>query len=155
MSRRGGFWRWPTRGCESCLTTPSATGGWWTWRGFAALEPYADDAAFRGQWRAVKHANKARLADYVRSTTGVELNPDWLFDIQVKRIHEYKRQHLNVLHIITLYHRLKQNPDLAIPPRAFIFGGKAAPGYFLAKRIIKLINAVAETVNADPDVTTT
>jgi glycogen phosphorylase len=116
------------------------------------LEPYADDAAFRGQWRAVKHANKARLADYVRSTTGVELNPDWLFDIQVKRIHEYKRQHLNVLHIITLYHRLKQNPDMVIPPRAFIFGGKAAPGYFLAKRIIKLINAVGETVNADPDV---
>ena len=116
------------------------------------LEPYADDAAFRGQWRAVKHANKARLADYVRSTTGVELNPDWLFDIQVKRIHEYKRQHLNVLHIITLYHRRKQNPALAIPPRVFIFGGKAAPGYFLAKRIIKLITGVAETVNADPDV---
>ena len=84
--------------------------------------------------------------------TGVELNPDWLFDIQVKRIHEYKRQHLNVLHIVTLYHRLKNNPGLAIPPRAFIFGGKAAPGYFVAKRIIKLINAVAETVNGDPDV---
>jgi glycogen phosphorylase len=116
------------------------------------LEPYAGDAVFRQQWRAVKHANKERLADYVRSTTGVELNPDWLFDIQVKRIHEYKRQHLNVLHIITLYDRLKRNPDLRIPPRAFIFGGKAAPGYFMAKRIIKLINAVAETVNADPDV---
>jgi glycogen phosphorylase len=117
------------------------------------LESYADDAAFRQQWRAIKHANKERLADYVRSTTGVDLNPDWLFDIQVKRIHEYKRQHLNVLHIITLYHRLKLNPDLEIPPRAFIFGGKAAPGYFIAKRIIKLINAVAETVNADPEVT--
>ena len=116
------------------------------------LEPFADDAAFRGQWREVKRANKARLADYVRSTTGVELDPDWLFDIQVKRIHEYKRQHLNVLHIVTLYHRLKQNPNLDIPPRAFIFGGKAAPGYFMAKRIIKLINAVGETVNDDPDV---
>jgi glycogen phosphorylase len=116
------------------------------------LEAYADDAAFRGQWRAVKRANKVRLADYVRSATGVELNPDWLFDIQVKRIHEYKRQHLNVLHIITLYHWLKHDPHLQIPPRAFIFGGKAAPGYFMAKRIIKLINAVAETVNADPDV---
>ena len=91
-------------------------------------------------------------ADFVRSTTGVELNPDWLFDIQVKRIHEYKRQHLNVLHIVTQYLRLKQNPELQIPPRAFIFGGKAAPGYFMAKRIIKLINAVGETVNNDPDV---
>ncbi|MDT5409290.1 MAG: glycogen phosphorylase, partial [Mycobacterium sp.] len=70
----------------------------------------------------------------------------------VKRIHEYKRQHLSVLHIIALYHRLKQNPDLSIPQRAFIFGGKAAPGYFMAKRIIKLINAVGETINADPEV---
>jgi starch phosphorylase len=116
------------------------------------LEPYTEDAGFRRQWRAIKHANKQRLADYIHSTTGVELNPGWLFDIQVKRIHEYKRQHLNVLHIITQYHRLKQNRDLQIPPRAFIFGGKAAPGYFMAKRIIKLINAVAETVNTDPDV---
>jgi starch phosphorylase len=116
------------------------------------LEAFVDDPAFRGQWRAVKRANKARLAEYVRSTAGAELNPDWLFDIQVKRIHEYKRQHLNVLHIITLYHRLKQNPGLQVPPRAFIFGGKAAPGYFMAKRIIKLINAVGETVNNDPDV---
>jgi starch phosphorylase len=116
------------------------------------LEAYADDTAFHGQWRAVKRANKARLADFVRSTAGMELNPDWLFDIQVKRIHEYKRQHLNVLNIVTQYHRLKQNSDLQIPPRAFIFGGKAAPGYFMAKRIIKLINAVGETVNNDPDV---
>ncbi len=116
------------------------------------LEAYVDDAAFRARWREVKRANKARLADYVRAASGVELNPDWLFDIQVKRIHEYKRQHLNVLHIIALYHRLKQNPNTDITPRAYIFGGKAAPGYFIAKRIIKLINAVAETVNGDPDV---
>ncbi|WNG93500.1 glycogen/starch/alpha-glucan phosphorylase [Mycobacterium sp. ITM-2016-00318] len=116
------------------------------------LEPLADDGAFHPRWRDVKRANKARLADYVEATTGIELNPDWLFDIQVKRIHEYKRQHLNVLHIVTLYHRLKNNPGFEIPPRAFIFGGKAAPGYFLAKRIIKLINAVGETVNNDPDV---
>jgi starch phosphorylase len=116
------------------------------------LEKFADDAAFGDKWRAVKRANKSRLADYVSSTAGVHLDPDWLFDIQVKRIHEYKRQHLNVLHIVTLYHRIKQNPDIDIPPRAFIFGGKAAPGYFLAKRIIKLINAVGETVNNDPDV---
>jgi glycogen phosphorylase len=116
------------------------------------LEPFVDDASFRHEWRDVKRTNKARLAAFLDKVTGVELNPDWLFDIQVKRIHEYKRQHLNVLHIIALYHRLKQNPALSIPPRAFIFGGKAAPGYFMAKRIIKLINAVGETVNADPDV---
>src|SRR5258705_5964656 len=116
------------------------------------LEAFADDPAFRIQWREVKRANKARLAEYVKSTAGVELNPDWLFDIQVKRIHEYKRQHLNVLNIVTQYHRMKQNPNYQYPPRAFVFGGKAAPGYFLAKRIIKLINAVGETVNNDPDV---
>jgi starch phosphorylase len=116
------------------------------------LEAYVDDAVFRGRWREIKRANKARLADYVRTTTGVDLDPGWLFDVQVKRIHEYKRQHLNVLHIVSLYYRLKQNPNLEIPSRAFIFGGKAAPGYFMAKRIIKLINAVGETVNNDPDV---
>jgi len=116
------------------------------------LEDFAEDPAFRDRWRAVKRANKSRLADFVKAITGVELNPEWLFDIQVKRIHEYKRQHLNVLNIVTQYHRLKENPRLEMPPRAFIFGGKAAPGYFLAKRIIKLINAVGETVNNDPDV---
>jgi len=116
------------------------------------LEVYVDDPAFREQWREVKRANKARLAEYLHAVTGVELDPTWLFDVQVKRIHEYKRQHLNVLHIITLYNRLKQNPGLVISPRAFIFGGKAAPGYFMAKRIIKLINAVGQTVNADPEV---
>ncbi len=118
------------------------------------LESYVDDAAFRQEWRAVKCANKQRLGAYIRAHTGIELDPDWLFDIQVKRIHEYKRQHLNMLHIVTLYRRLKENPALKISPRAFIFGGKAAPGYFMAKRIIKLINAVAETVNADSEVNT-
>jgi len=118
------------------------------------LETHTSDAAFRQEWRAVKQANKQRLAGYVLAHTGIELDPGWLFDIQVKRIHEYKRQHLNLLHIVTLYRRLKENPALAVPPRAFIFGGKAAPGYFMAKRIIKLINAIAETVNADPDVNT-
>jgi glycogen phosphorylase len=116
------------------------------------LEAFVDDASFRAQWRDIKRGNKARLAKYLRTATGIELNPDWMFDIQVKRIHEYKRQHLSVLHIIALYHRLKQNPGLSIPQRAFIFGGKAAPGYFMAKRIIKLINAVGETINADPEV---
>jgi starch phosphorylase len=116
------------------------------------LEPFVDDASFRAQWRDIKRGNKSRLSKYLRTATGIELNPDWLFDIQVKRIHEYKRQHLSVLHIIALYHRIKQNPGLSIPPRAFIFGGKAAPGYFMAKRIIKMINAVGETINNDPEV---
>jgi starch phosphorylase len=116
------------------------------------LEPFVDDPSFRSQWRDIKRGNKARLAKYLRTATGIDLNPDWMFDIQVKRIHEYKRQHLSVLHIIALYHRLKQNPGLSIPQRAFVFGGKAAPGYFMAKRIIKLINAVGETINADPEV---
>ena len=116
------------------------------------LENFTEDDAFRAQWREVKQANKQRLADWIHTQTGIELDPSWLFDIQVKRIHEYKRQHLNVLHIATLYKRFKDNPALQVPPRAFIFGGKAAPGYFLAKRIIKLINAVAETVNSDPEV---
>ncbi|WP_431232011.1 glycogen/starch/alpha-glucan phosphorylase [Mycolicibacterium psychrotolerans] len=116
------------------------------------LESYADDPAFRERWRDIKRANKSRLAEYVHASTGIELDPTWMFDVQVKRIHEYKRQHLNVLHIITLYNRLKRNPGFAIAPRAFIFGGKAAPGYFIAKRMIRLITAVGATVNNDPDV---
>jgi starch phosphorylase len=116
------------------------------------LEAYVDDPDFRKEWREVKRANKRRLADYLHSTVGVELDPTWMFDIQVKRIHEYKRQHLSVLHIIRQYLRLKTNPGLDLAPRAYVFGGKAAPGYFMAKRIIKLINAVGETINNDPDV---
>ena len=116
------------------------------------LEPLADDEGFQTEWRQVKLANKQRLSDYIRAKTDIDLNPEWLFDIQVKRIHEYKRQHLNVLHIIALYQRLKANPSLDLPPRAFIFGGKAAPGYFMAKRIIKLVNAVGDVVNRDPEV---
>ncbi|ETW24732.1 glycogen phosphorylase, partial [Mycobacterium gastri 'Wayne'] len=116
------------------------------------LADLAGDPELQQQWRAVKRENKARLSDYVRAHTGIALDPEWLFDIQVKRIHEYKRQHLNLLHIVTAYHRLKQRPDLEIAPRAYIFGGKAAPGYTMAKLIIKLVNSVAETVNADPDV---
>jgi starch phosphorylase len=137
----------------SALITRSIGDGWVTQTDeLKKLEPLAEDAAFRQEWRAVKQANKEKLAAYIRKQTGIELDPTWLFDIQVKRIHEYKRQHLNVLHIITLYCRLKRNPALSIPPQAFIFGGKAAPGYFMAKRIIKLINAVGEVVNNDPDV---
>lgn len=116
------------------------------------LEAHVDDPAFRERWREVKRANKSRLAEYVHTATGIELDPMWMFDIQVKRIHEYKRQHLNALHIITQYLRLKTIPGYTMPPRAFIFGGKAAPGYFLAKRIIKLITAIGDVVNADPEV---
>jgi starch phosphorylase len=116
------------------------------------IEPFADDPRFRQEWEKIKGGNKSRLAALIRERTGVVLDPDTLFDIQVKRIHEYKRQHLNVLHIITLYNRIKKNPGMKIVPRTFIFGGKAAPGYFVAKLIIKLINSVAAVVNNDPDV---
>ncbi|RJX25541.1 MAG: glycogen/starch/alpha-glucan phosphorylase [Desulfurivibrio sp.] len=131
-----------------------AIGGEWVTRTeeLRRLEPLAADAGFRREWRAVKQANKERLAAFIHRQTGITLEPTWLFDVQVKRIHEYKRQHLNALHIISLYCRLKAEPAFRMPPRAFIFGGKAAPGYFMAKRMIKLINAVAEVVNNDPDV---
>jgi len=116
------------------------------------LEGYAQDGHFRHEWREIKRAIKMDLTAHIQKRTGIVVNPDSMFDIQVKRIHEYKRQHLNVLHIITLYNRLKANPDLDIQPRTFIFGGKAAPGYFMAKLIIKFITAVGEVVNRDPDV---
>jgi starch phosphorylase len=114
------------------------------------LESFVEDSNFRQQWRQIKLENKRNLAKYIQKQTGIVINPESLFDIQVKRIHEYKRQHLNVLHIITLYNRIKHNPELEITPRTFIFGGKAAPGYYMAKLIIKLINSVAEVVNTDP-----
>jgi starch phosphorylase len=114
------------------------------------LEPLADDAAFRQEWREVKLAAKQRLATRIAERTGVTVDPTSLFDLQVKRIHEYKRQHLNVLHILTLYLRLKRNPQADLPARTFLFAGKAAPGYFMAKLIIRLINAVARVVNRDP-----
>ncbi|MDD2767316.1 MAG: glycogen/starch/alpha-glucan phosphorylase [Methylococcus sp.] len=117
-----------------------------------ALEQFAGDAGFQQDWARVKLENKVRLAKIIRERTGVVVDPNSLFDVQVKRIHEYKRQHLNVLHIITLYQRLKHDPKLQITPRTFLFGGKAAPGYFMAKLIIKLINSVGETVNQDPAV---
>jgi starch phosphorylase len=116
------------------------------------LEPLADDAGFRDEWREVKRAAKRDLAGLIERRTGVVLDPESLFDVQAKRLHEYKRQHLNVLHILTLYLRLKRDPGADVPARSFIFGAKAAPGYAMAKLIIKLINAVAEVVNGDPDV---
>ena len=116
------------------------------------LEACANDAAFANEWTNVQRAVKVRLAVFILKETGITVDPDSMFDAQVKRIHEYKRQHLNVLHILTLYQRLKDNPNLEITPRTFIFGGKAAPGYRMAKLIIKLINSVAEVVNNDPEV---
>jgi starch phosphorylase len=114
------------------------------------LEPLAENLEFRNAWRKVKLANKQHLAQIIHKRTGIEIDPTSLFDIQVKRLHEYKRQHLNILHVITLYNRLRSNPRLPAPPRTIIFGGKAAPGYTMAKLIIKLINSVANVINHDP-----
>lgn len=116
------------------------------------LEPFADEAGFQKRWRDVKAENKRVLAALIKERTGLLVDPDSLFDVQVKRLHEYKRQHLNVLHVITLYHRLKRGAVKEPVPRTVIFGGKAAPGYAMAKLIIKLITSVAETINRDPDV---
>jgi glycogen phosphorylase len=110
----------------------------------------ADDAEFRRQFRDIKRTNKQRLADEVMRRTGVEISVDSLFDVQVKRIHEYKRQLLNLLYVVTRYQRIRENPSAPFVPRAVIFAGKAAPGYAMAKAIIKLINNVARTVDADP-----
>ncbi|MEA3108573.1 MAG: glycogen phosphorylase [Gammaproteobacteria bacterium] len=116
------------------------------------LEPLADDAEFRNRWRAIKQHNKRAFASLAIERTGIVADPESMFDVLVKRIHEYKRQHLKVLHIVSLYHAIKNNPSLNVQPRTFIFGGKAAPGYHLAKLMIKLITAVGEVVNRDPDV---
>ncbi len=116
------------------------------------LEAFADNPAFCDRWRQIKRNNKRHLANYIEKHLDIAVNLDSMFDIQVKRIHEYKRQLLAVMHVITLYNRIKRDPDVDIVPRTFIFGGKAAPGYFMAKLIIKLINAVGSVVNKDPDV---
>jgi len=114
------------------------------------LEPLADDAAFREAWRRVKAANRAALAEAARERAGVSADPASLWDVQVKRIHEYKRQHLNLLHVLTLYRKLKRDPGLDVPPRTVLFAGKAAPGYATAKLMIKAVHSVAEVVNGDP-----
>ena len=118
----------------------------------AELEAFADDAEFGAQWREAKRQNKIDLAFNVLAATGVIIDPASLFDVMVKRLHEYKRQFLKLLHVITVYNRIKADPAAAVTPCTVIFGAKAAPGYYEAKRIIKLINSVAAVVNADPDV---
>ncbi len=114
------------------------------------LKPLADDADFRKQWRSVKLANKQRLSEYVEEHTGIVFNTESLFDVQVKRIHEYKRQLLNVLHVIHSYDQILQGKTESMVPRCVLIGGKAAPGYYLAKQIIKLINNVSDVINNDP-----
>jgi len=116
------------------------------------IESYIDDKDFRESFREIKWINKKTLGKYIYKETGIRVNPDSLYDVQVKRLHEYKRQLLNALAIIARYYRIKANPKGEFVPRTFIFSGKAAPGYFLAKRIIKLINSIGEVVNKDSDV---
>ncbi len=116
------------------------------------LEAHVEDAAFVERWQAVKRANKVELAAHIQRRLHLDIDPDSMFDVQVKRIHEYKRQHLAALHIIALYRRIKADPNIEMVPRTFIFGGKAAPGYHMAKLMIKLITAIGDVVNADPEV---
>ena len=115
------------------------------------LEPFAEDGAFLDQWEGVKRRNKERLAEIIRERTGIATDPASLFDVQVKRIHEYKRQHLNVLHVIALYNRIRRGLMEDMAPRTVIFGGKAAPAYGVARLIIRLIHAVAEVINGDTE----
>jgi len=117
-----------------------------------ALEPMADDPAFREEWKRVKWWNRQALAAEIQRKTGVTSDPASLFDVQVKRFHEYKRQHLNLMHVITLYQRLRHNSGCDAPPRTVLFAGKAAPGYMMAKLIIKLIHSVADVVNKDREI---
>ncbi len=116
------------------------------------IEPFANDTDFIKNWQRIKYENKRDLARTIQERTGISVDPVTLFDIQMKHFHEHKRQHLNILHIITVYNRIKKNPQTDITPRTFIFGGKASPGYFIANLIIKLINSVAEMMNNDTDV---
>lgn len=119
---------------------------------FKQLESFIDDETFLESWRSAKWLNKKLLIDYIEGEHNIAVNPESIFDVQIKRFHEYKRQLLNIFHVITLYNRIKENPNIKMVPRTIIFGGKAAPAYFMAKLIIKLINSVADVVNNDPDV---
>jgi starch phosphorylase len=135
----------------SALITKAIGDGWVTnLDKLRELRPLANDAGFRDRFRQVKREAKARFSDWLKGQTGVVVDPDRIFDSQIKRIHEYKRQLLNALHIVVLYNRLRADPKLAIPPRTFFFAGKAAPAYKLAKLIIKFINSIAAVIDADP-----
>jgi|TARA_B110000881_G_scaffold70704_1_gene61285 starch phosphorylase len=114
------------------------------------LEAFADDPEFRQSWRSVKSLKKEQLANWLKQNSGITIDPESLFDVQIKRIHEYKRQLLNILHVIFLYNKMLEHPELPFVPRTFLFGGKAAPGYYMAKLIINLVNDVARVVNHDP-----
>ncbi len=134
----------------TALITSRVGGDWLTHEEeLRKLEPLADDASFRAQWRQVKHLRKSKLAALIKERTGAVVDPATLFDVQVKRLHEYKRQLLNILHVITLYNRIKKDPNHMATPRTVIFGAKAAPGYDMAKLIIKLINSVAAVIDTD------
>ncbi len=114
------------------------------------LIPLANDDSFRAEFKQIKQNNKQKLANFIQQKLGIEINPNSMFDVQIKRMHEYKRQLLNILHVITLYNRIRANPEIDIVPRTVIFAGKAAAGYIMAKLIIKLINSVADVINDDP-----
>lgn len=116
------------------------------------IEKFVNDKDFIDQWQRIKFNNKQVLIEHIQKEYKITINPDSMFDVQIKRFHEYKRQLLNVFHIITLYNRIKRNPKIKMVPRTIIFGGKAAPAYYAAKMVIKLINSVADIINNDPDV---
>jgi starch phosphorylase len=144
-------WLLTTNSALSSLITEAIGDGWVTdLAKLKALAPLAGDSAFRSKYRKSMLGAKTRFAAWLKGANGMVVNPDSIFDVQIKRIHEYKRQLLNVLHIIVLYNRLRQNPALNLAPRTFFFAGKAAPAYVLAKLIIKLINNVAAVIDADP-----
>ena len=137
----------------AALITEAVGDGWLTnLDRLREIERFVGDANFCMRWREIKRSNKRDFAMFARERTGIAIDPDSMFDVQVKRIHEYKRQHLAIMHVVALYHRLKSDSSFEMQPRTFIFGGKAAPGYHLAKLIIKLISSVGEVVNRDPQV---